>query len=506
MYHYRQIIHRMRVGQTDREIARTKLIGRAKCAQVRSLAGHHGWLVQDIPIPDDAALAEVFGRKDDTNPTHQSVSQPYEKQIRNWLRDGVCLTTIHQALVDKFGFTGSYSSVRRLALKLGYHKPVATCILDFTPAEAAQVDFGKGPDITDCFTGAVKKTWIFVMTLCFSRHMYAEIVTDQKVSTWLACHRRAFEFFGGVPLKVIIDHAKCAITRACFRDPEVQRSYGELAEGYGFLISPCPPGDPKKKGRVESGVKYVKNRFVPLREFRSVSHGNEQLRKWLMETAGNRIHGSTRQKPLTFFAESEKALLKRLPDVPVEMAAWSQVKLHGNCHVQFEKASYSAPYTLVHQSLWLRATDTTVKLYHNLNLVAVHPRLRRPGARSTVDGHMPPEALVWKLQDPQWCLRQSEAVGPSCHRLIRRLFSDRVLDNLRAAQGIIGLAKKYGTVRLESACRRALHFDNPRYRTVKDILKQGLDQAPWEHLPCDDVPLSRVYTVGRFLRPACELS
>jgi len=506
MYHYRQIIHRIRMGQTDREIAGTKLIGRVKCAQVRAVALQNGWLVQDISLPDDITLSEAFKKKPDNNPTHQSVSQPYEEQIRNWLREGVCLTTIHQALADKFGFTGSYSSVWRLAHKLGSHKPAATCILDFTPAEAAQVDFGKGPDITDCFTGVVKKTWIFVMTLCFSRHMYAEIVTDQKISTWLACHRRAFEFFSGVPLKVIIDHAKCAITRACFRDPEVQRSYGELAEGYGFLISPCPPGDPKKKGRVESGVKYVKNRFVPLREFRSVSHGNEQLRRWIMETAGNRIHGSTRQKPLTLFAESEKALLTRLPDVPVEMATWSQVKLHGNCHVQFEKASYSAPYRLVHHSLWLRATDTTVKLYHNLHLVAVHPRLRKPGARSTVDGHMPPEAIAWKLQDPQWCLKQSEAVGPSCHHLIRHLFNDRVLDNLRAAQGIIGLAKKYGPVRLESACGRALHFDNPRYRTVKDILKQGLDQEPLDNALLDDVPLARVYTVGRFLRPACELS
>ena len=100
------------------------------------------------------------------------------------------------------------------------------------------MDFGKGPTLTDVFTGEVIPTWIFVMTLCFSRHMYAEVVTNQKVETWLACHRRAFEHFNGVPAKLIIDNPKCAITRACFRDPEVQRSYGELAEGYGFLISP----------------------------------------------------------------------------------------------------------------------------------------------------------------------------------------------------------------------------------------------------------------------------
>jgi transposase len=74
--------------------------------------------------------------------------------------------------------------------------------------------------------------------------MYAEIVPDQKLGTWQGCHRRALEWFGGVPLKMIIDNTKCAITRACYYDPEVQRSYGDLAEGYGFLIASCPPRDP----------------------------------------------------------------------------------------------------------------------------------------------------------------------------------------------------------------------------------------------------------------------
>ena len=503
MYEYRQVIHRMRMGESDRSIAGTRLMGRIKCGQVRTIARRRGWLDRGTPLPDDEVLVEAFERKQerDDNPTHQSLSREYEEQIRKWVEGNVCMTTIHQALVDQFGFRGSYSSVRRLVRRLDLRKPQATCVLDFAPGEAAQVDFGRGPDITDAHTGKTVKTWIFVMTLCFSRHFYAEIVTDQKVSTWLSCHRRAFEFFNGVPAKVIIDNPKCAITRACFRDPEVQRSYGELAEGYGFIISPCPPRDPKKKGRVESGVKYVKNRFVPLRRFRSLVDANGQLRQWILETAGNRIHGTTRQKPLTLFAESERQLLKPLPDVPVEIAAWCQVKLQSNCHVQFEKAYYSAPFTLIHQTMWLKATDSSVKIYHNLKLVAVHPRLREPGARATVDEHMPPEAIAYKLRDPQWCLRQAEAIGPACHRLIQTLFADRVLDNLRAAQGIVGLGKKYGAVRLESACNRALHFENPRYRTVKTILEKGLDQTSFPEVPCATVPLSSVYTgSGRFLR------
>ena len=499
MYEYRQIIHCMRLGQSDRAIAGMKLAGRAKCARVRSIAREKGWLTGG-PLPDDDQLSALLAVSKPPNKSQVSLTAPYERMIKTWVAQGVQATTIYQALVEQHGFTGSYSSVRRRVKKLRARHPAASCVLDFAPAEAAQVDFGKGPVITDVFTGKEIKTWFFVMTLCFSRHMYAEFVTDQKVETWLGCHRRAFEFFGGVPGKVIIDNPKCAITRACYHDPQVQRSYGQLAEGYGFIISPCPPRDPKKKGRVESGVKYIKNNFMRLRTFRTLSDANGQLIDWVMKTAGNRTHGTTFQKPLNMFAETEKSLLKALPARPVQIAVWTRVKVHGNCHVQFEKAYYSAPFRLIRHQLWLKATDTTVSLYHDLKLVATHPRQKWAGQRSTVDEHMPPEALAHKMQDPQWCLKQARQIGPACHQLIRRLFGHKVLDHLRAAQGIIGLGKKYGPIRLEAACDRALHFDNIQYRAVKSILNKGLDQIPVTNWP-NVIPLTAVYTgQGRFLR------
>lgn len=282
MHQYRHVLSRIRLGETDRSIARSGLMGRKKCSQLRQLASKHGWLDPETPLPDQAELARSMQvRKDDQ--LQKSLVEPYTDEVAEWWKNGVQGTTIHQALVRKYSFEGSYSSVRRFLSQLKDKHPEVTTILDFDPGEAAQVDFGTGPQIIDVFTGEVIKTWFFVMTLCFSRHQYAEIVTNQRVDTWLACHRRAFEFFNGVPKKLIIDNAKCAIIRACFHDPAVQRSYAVYAEGYGFIISPCPPRDPKKKGRVESGVKYVKKNFMPLREFRSLSHGNEQLQHWVLE-------------------------------------------------------------------------------------------------------------------------------------------------------------------------------------------------------------------------------
>jgi len=166
---------------------------------------------------------------------------------------------IHAALVREHGFTGHYSSVRRLIAAVARELPPDTTVrLTFDPGDAAQVDFGAGPELVDLATGQLRRTWAFVMTLAFSRHQYVEFVWDQSVRTWLACHQRAFEWFGAVPARLIIENAKCAITRACARDPEVQRAYAECAEGYGFRIDACPPRDPQKKGIVEAGVKYVK--------------------------------------------------------------------------------------------------------------------------------------------------------------------------------------------------------------------------------------------------------
>ncbi len=503
MYEYRQVIVRMRLGESDRAIAQTGLMGRKKVKSVREMASSRGWLDPGNELPDDAELAARFPT---TAPRAQATSlvEPHADEVTKWWDQSIQGTTIHQALIRKYGFTGSYSSVRRFLQSVDAAHPQMTTVLEFEPGDVAQVDFGAGPVITDVHTGEAFKTWVFVMVLAWSRHQYAELVRDQKVETWLGCHRRAFEFFNSVPARVMIDNPKCAITKACYHDPTVQRSYAECAEGYGFLIMANPPRDPKKKGRVESGVKYVKANFFPLREFRTLGDANAQLTQWVLGTAGNRCHGTTHEKPLTRFTETERHLLKPLPDVPPELASWAKVKVHGDCHVQYEKCRYSVPYPLVGQTVWLRASETTVRVFRDQEMVAIHGRLFRPGSRSTVPEHMPPEAQAYAMKDPQWCLRQAEKIGPACHSLIEQLFADRVLDNLRAAQGVVGFKKRYGPARVEAAATRALAYASPLYRTVKTILENGLDQQSLDESGFDK--LGHAYTGrGRFSRDTKKL-
>jgi transposase len=245
VHEIRSIISRMRLGETDRQISRAGLMGRNKAAALRRIAVEQGWLNEETAMPSSEIIAAAMLPM--ATQAQSSSLDPYSEQVLAWAKHGVTGVAIHQTLMRNFGFTGAYNSVKRFLKRHRKAEPVTTIILDFKPGEASQVDFGSGPSVVNWETGEVVKTWFFVMTLAFSRHQYVEFVLDQKVETWLGCHRRAFESFGGVPVKVIIDNPKCAITKACYYDPEVQRAYAECAEGYGFLISPCPVRDPKKK-------------------------------------------------------------------------------------------------------------------------------------------------------------------------------------------------------------------------------------------------------------------
>lgn len=477
MFQYRQVLVRMRQGDSDRDVARSGLMGRPKVARLRSLAAERGWLDPAASLPEDAAIVQAVGA---ARRARSSVSgaEPFRTLIEAWAEQGVSGVAIHAALTREHGYRGSYSSVyRMLARIVAARPPDATVPLLFAPAEAAQVDFGAGPMLLDPATGGLRRTWCFVMTLCWSRHQYVEFVWDQSVPTWLGCHRRAFEWFGAVPSRLIIDNPKCAITRACSKDPLVQRAYAECAEGYAFKIDPCPPADPQKKGIVESGVKYVKGNFLPTRTFRDLADLNTEARAWVIGVAGSRTHGTTRERPLARFA-LEKPLLRPLPVVAPDLGSWHAVLCHRDCHVQHERILYSVPYLLVGKRLWLRATDTVVSVFEDFRLVATHPRGRKPGERFTVRDHLPPQAQAFFAQDRHWCAAQAQRIGPACTELIERLLSDRIVERLRAAQGVLRLAKTYSPARLEAACVRALYHASPFYRTVKTVLAGGFDQQP----------------------------
>jgi hypothetical protein len=174
------------------------------------------------------------------------------------------------------------------------------------------------------------------------------------------------------------------------------------------------------------------------------------------------------------------------------------VSVHRDCHVAHDRVLYSVPFTLVGKTLWMRATDSTVFLYQDHQLVASHPRGLRPGQRVSVRDHLPPAAREFFAHDRAWCLQQAREVGAACAELIERLLADHILERLRAAQGVLRLRDRFGAARLEAACARALRHSSPYYRTVKTVLTSGFDQQP-----LDAADVAHVHAPGaRFARSA----
>jgi len=473
----REILRRLQLGERARRIARDLEVSRNTVAHYRQWAAQHGLLTG--PLPEPAALAALLAAPPTERPAQeQSLVEPFGEQVLAWHATDVEGQAIWQLLVEQHGFGGSYSSVKRFLHRVAPPTPRATLRLEVDPGEEAQVDFGFGGMYRDPELDRLRRAWAFVMTLSWSRHQYAELVFDQSVATWLRLHRAAFEFFGGVPRRVVLDNLRAAIVHAALYDPEVQRSYREFAEYYGFLIAPCRPRTPEHKGKVEQGgVHYVKRNALAGRAFRDLHDGNRHLLRWCVETAGRRVHGTIKQIPLEIFDQVERAALQPLPVTPWELTEWKRAKLHPDCHVVFAGAYYSGPHRLIGERLWVRATDVKIALYQDYALVAMHRRAR-PGQRRTLTAHLPPDKVHFLLQTPTWCQTRAAEIGPACLRFIEALLGDRPLDRLRSAQGILRLGQRHGAARLEAACARAYAVGEYRYHTVKTILAHALDGQP----------------------------
>lgn len=503
----REMVRRMRLGESVRRIARDVGVNRETVARYRKIAQEEGWLTgSDLPPPEamDTRLATrdpkpIMGPKPEI--------EPHRDKVTELRREGVEVMAIWQLLREEKGYSGSYSSVRRFVRRVEAATPEACTRVETEVAEEAQVDFGFAGLMYDPEENRLRKAWVFVMTLSWSRHQYAEVVFNQTVETWIALHVRAFEFFGGLPKRVRPDNLKAAMVRAVVRDQEAQRSYREFSEHCDFLISPCEPGKPEHKGKVEKGgVHYVKRNALAGRKFKTpdqnVHHANAHLLRWCTEVAGVRVHGTTKEKPLVRF-EQEKTRLNPLPATRYEIAMWKKVKLHPDCHIVFEGAYYSAPHRLVGQKLLVRATPQRLEIYHQHERVATHMRARRPGERVSNFVHYPPTKLEGFLATPVRLREQAAQVGPKTSELIERLLAEKPVDRLRAAQGIMSMARRYGPARVEAACRRALVFNIVSYRSVKTILAKAMENEP---LPPEAVAEGPMPKTAIFARPLTEIA
>jgi transposase len=514
-----ELVRLLRQGASDRTLTRVLRHNRRTIAKYREWARQQGLLQGELPSVAQLQALHAATLPALPPPQQRSTLEAYRDEIATLRARGLEAAAIRVRLEETHGHSVSYSAVWRLLQRLGAeagatsreHGRGVVVRVEVAPGSEAQVDFGYAGLSMDPRSGAVRKTWVFVMVLSFSRHLYAELVFDQRVETWLLCHAHAFACFGGAPARVVPDNLKAAVVRASFTAPEAQQAYRECAEHYGFLIDPNPPRSPHLKGKVEQGGgHYVKRNFLagrcaPDSPPPSIDTLNVGLGRWCAEVAGRRTHGTTKQQPLERFKTVEQGALRPLPPTPYVPAVWKRVSVYRDCYVTFAGAYYSAPYRLVGQTLWLRAGARTMELYNDQHeLVATHDRAAA-GERLTHLAHLPPEKVAGLTLTPQSARAQAAAIGPATAALVDGLLDHRPEDRLRSAGRLLRLAAPTSPARLEQACARAQAFGSSDYASVKRILAAGLEQPErariTQEAPGSASATARPYT---FMRQASE--
>lgn len=466
-----ELIRLLRAGESDRAIVTLLGLNRRTIARYRRWAHEQGLL--DGAMPTGARVQQLLTATLPPAMPPQQVSTvaAYAEEIAAYRERGLEIAAICARLEEAHGCPVSYHAVWRLVQRQEPPVLKAGVRAERPPGEEAQVDFGYAGLTVDSASGTGRRSWVFVMTLAWSRHQYAEVVFDRRVETWLLCHRHAFAFFGAVPARIVPDNLKSAVVRAGFTEPVAQRAYRACAEHYGFLIDPHPPRTPRRKGKVEQGgVHYVTRHFLAGREPRPLADLNAALRRWCEQTAGQRVHGTTKQRPAERFAAVERAAMRPLPPTPYEPATWKRVRLYRDCHLVVDGAYYSAPFRLVGQELWARGGARIVALYTaDHQWLATHDRAA-PGERRTDLADLPPEKVPNLVITRETCLQQARAIGPAATQLVQALLDHRPEDRLRSAGRLVRLALRTSPERLERACARALAFGAEDYPAVKRIL------------------------------------
>ncbi len=431
-----------------------------------------------------------------SRPVRASPSRPVPRwaEIHQELKGkGVTLALLWQEYKGRFPEGYQYS--RFCDLYRLWRGQLDVCLRQTHKAgEKLFVDYaGQRVEIVDAKTGLTRPAQIFVAVLGASSYTYAEATWTQELRDWVGSHRRAFEFFGGSTELLVPDNLKSAVTTPCRYEPELNRTYEEMAAHYGSAVMPARVRKPRDKAKVEAGVLLVE-RWILARlrhqTFFSLAALNREIRQLL-----TRLN----DKPLQQLAVSRRELyervdrpaLKPLPLARYVFSRWKKVRVSIDYHVEFQRHYYSVPYQLVRKQLDLRATSETIECFHRGQRVASHRRNRNKGRHTTIREHMPRAHQQYLDWTPKRLVRWATKTGGATEGVVEAILASRPhpQQGFRSCLGLLRLGKRYSPQRLEAACRRALAIGSASYKSVQSILKTGLDEQALLPLTTTETPV-----------------
>ena len=398
---------------------------------------------------------------------------PYKEIILDYIDQGLSAVLIYEKLTQEKNVDITYSGVKKYVRKLRGPKHSYVPIVS-PPGKEAQVDFG----YAGYFNNGTKevKVWIFCMRLSYSRYDYYELVTDQSIPTFIRCHIKAFEYFGGVCEIVKIDNLKAGVLESNFYEPEIQHEYAAMLSYYGSSPIPCKVRKPEEKGKVESGIKYVKNNFLKGLETKSLSIAKEKLRDWMYNKCNKRVHGTTRKVVVEEFYRREKPCLLKLPNERYDTYVVEKRRVNRYGHISFRYNYYSVPHEYIGEEVSIKAGRDILKIYSkDYTEIALHPLNKDTGNFITNENHI---SEIKRRKNAAYYEGKCREIGDEVVAFLNNLKSFKPNEYHRLIQGVISLRKYYNNSQIDAACMRANRFGCYSFKSVKRICEQGLFEVP----------------------------
>ena len=406
----------------------------------------------------------------------RSECDPYHDEILRKLEQGLTAQRIWQDLFEEYCFKAKYHSVRRYVARLQKKTPQLVRRMEVGPGEEAQIDFGTGAWIktTDSATGRItrRRSWVFRIVLSQSRKGYSEAVYHQSTEAFIGAIENSFRAFGGVPKTLVIDNLKAAVNRADWYDPEIHPKLQSFAAHYGTVFLPTKPYTPEHKGKIEAGIKYVKNNALKAKEFSSLDAQNQHLLEWEERVADTRLHGTTKQQVRHRFETIERPALQSLPVARFPFFHEARRSVNRDGHIEVAKAYYSAPPEFVGRDIWVRWDTHLVRLFNDRwEQMAVHARTE-PGRFRTDQKHIPKTRVSSVERGANGLLKQLAVVGNAVKDWSEAMLQARGVEGIRVLQGLKQLTLKHEATALNSACETALSYGAMRLKTIRQLLKR----------------------------------
>lgn len=497
-----EVLYQWHKGRSISQIKRALGLDRKTIRKYVELAEGHGFR-RDMQLQQYEYYLQLAGtiQREMKTPVDHSLSYKttalYQCAIEKLLsKPYMRPKQVYRILKGDYDYPLSYCSFNRY-IRIKYPRQPRSCIrMEATAGQEAQVDFGSAGMMFDTEAGRMRRAHIFVITLSYSRLPYVEFVFDQGQITWVKCHMNAFEFFEGVPERVVLDNLKSGILRPNTYDPVFNRAYAECAKHYGFIIDPARVRMAAHKGKVERKIPVVRQQFLTTYDFLDIKQANEKVRQWSLEDYGMQVHGTTKRMPFEVFKEEERMNLKALPDERFEIPLWKEAKVHPDHHIVFDKSYYSLPTRYIGKKVWVKGGISTVWIFYDGELIKTHKRSYKPGTWVTDEGDYPPEKSRYILRSVSYYQKEALKYGYHVSVLVAKIMTEHAYRNLRKIQGIFRLGEKYGYEAIDLTCRRCLFYEDYRMSTIKRVLDRGLYRLPIEEEQTQSYSVNSLFARG----------